>query len=754
MASGCESLQYGDEKARPLFGLSFAEAAVLVLVYEVAHSALGKVAHGLLALGPPAVLWGILVLGHQVRMEPVVSQLFSYLQRRLLPKVPESTRRFVILEVDGFTRDALTDEEQDIRLIKRLQTLLTSLGTRGTLQMIALTTTRSTEEIIAEERALVGAHVSAELRELAARGAARLEGRIAPQATLHLYVVVYEQDTRALPGGAPVPALLRGFFPAPQVESTGLADLVSGVQDVLGMMELTARPVDAIAGDDGPIAQERARSVELDGQVYAASAYMLAPPGVTDPGFLEPLFALEAPVRVAIWIEGRDAGAERARIQMRQRQAGASLMAGMMGGKGPTADEQAAVGENNALLLRLRRPDQGIVRGGVYVTCFGRTRAGAIRRIGRAVSLMRQRLAAQPAGGLGLQGPLYLGTMPGADTARRYTRMHAETAANTYPFNRRNPTTARGYRIGVTDRGEDVRFDPTDPSLRNALCISVGLSGMGKSQLALKMLKMHLIAGGRATVLDRSGHYGLLGSLCGAATVETADELDAVPLQTQMVIVDLRAQRSIASELLAALDRRTQTVVGTRLHLFILEEAWQLQHMGAALWVNDLARRGRHWAGFVWWITHQVEDMVEHPEIKSMFSSAATKVIFALDDRTGTATTVGTALGATPAEVQTIKGLAVGQAYLMRHNKQRGSVVRGGVRVVIDPDEAWLFESDPRSWQYARREQELAQHPGSPWAAIKTLSDTLPFSDDEEAPAPRVRLLPSSDAPNRSEVAS
>ena len=748
MAARCISLQYGDETARPLFGLSFPEAVVVVLAYQGVHHLLGSLGHNALALVPAVGVYLLLLATHHVRSEPYGQQIHAYLLRRVLGQPKRSGQRaYSMLEVDGFTREALTEEEQSLRLISHLQTLIASLGKGGVLQFIAQSTSQTMAEAQQgqDERGVrASGRTDPRLSELARRSTARLEAGTARQSDIHFYIVVYE-GTRRRP--LPLPHVVRRALSIPlpgeqdAEDEIALGDLVSGVHSVLATMNLSARPVTGLAVDYGTVTRETPWSVALSGGLHAASLYMLLPPGVTDPGFLDPIVALDGPVRVSVWIEGLDPEAERNRLSMRQRQNSAGMIASMTGGTRPTADDMAAVGENDELLLRLRRPDQGIVRGGVYITCFGASAGKVERAARRAQSVLRRRLAARAGTGLAHQTPLYLATQPGADTADRRWRMHAETAANTYLFNRRNPTTLRGYIIGQTAGGEVVRFDPTDESLRNALCVTVGLSGMGKTMMTLKLLKMHLLSGGRSTILDRSGHYGLLGSLVGAATVRTPAELDAAPIGTQMVIVDLRQAKSVSPELLEALDRRTQTVVGDKLHLFILEEAWQLEHMGAALWVNELARRGRHWAGFVWWITHEPEDLLRHPEIRSMFAAAATKFIFALDDRDNTASRIGAALGATPREIDMIKGLPVGECYVMRHNKQRGSVTRGQVHIMIDPDEAWLFETDPRTWQYQRRAVEISLRSGDVWRAIQHLSDTLPFNDSHEDTPARPFLL-------------
>lgn len=195
---------------------------------------------------------------------------------------------------------------------------------------------------------------------------------------------------------------------------------------------------------------------------------------------------------------------------------------------------------------------------GLYVTCFGASPREARRAARRAKGLMRGVVGATPASGLGHQQPLYMSTLPGVDTARRVWRMHAETAANTFPYNRSNPSTRRGYEIGTTERGELVRLDPADQSLRNALLVIFGLSGMGKTSFTLKLLLLHLLAGGRVTVMDRSGHYGPLCALARGVTVETAEELERVPLACPMVVVDLRKVPTVTSELRAAVDRRVQ----------------------------------------------------------------------------------------------------------------------------------------------------------------------------------------------------
>lgn len=749
MARHAATLQYVDELPRPLFGLSFLEGAIVLVAYALARKIVPHtLLHGAAPLLPATLVYLGLVLRHQVRTEPYLAQVHGFLVRRLLGPPRRPPRVHTILEVDGFTREGLTDDEQEVRLINRLQLLFASLGGGGAVQLIVVNRTRATAEIIAEEQAITPPTPA--LAELHARQLMRLErlaaaqahtttpgGAALRQADLRFYVVVYEPTSwLAVPLAQRVFQKLIGI----ESEEIGIDDLVEGAQNVLAAMSLTARRVERIADvAEGTPGREGLTTLDAGAGLHAASTYLLWPPGETDPGWLDALVAMPGPWRLALWVHGLDREAERNRLALKRRQSGAAMFAGLVGGKAPGVEEGAAVDETDALILRLRKPDQAIVRGGVYLTCLGASPREARRTARRAQTIIKQFVSGRPASAIGHQWPLYVATRPGLDAAACAWRMYAETMANAYPFNRTNPSTSVGYRIGVTDRGEVVYFNPDDDTLRNALVVTVGLSGMGKTQLTLKLAELHgkridpaTGTGGRITVLDRSGHYLPLGELLHARVARTPAALDAIPIETQMVVIDLRGQDVLTKEWRDALDRRTQTVIGSLVHLFVLEEAWQMEFMEGALWVRELAARGRHWGGCVWWVTHDPEEVTAHPVIRSIFSAAATKFCFALDDRQDMAARVGAALAASEKEIGVIKGLVEGECYMMRHNKKRGSIVRGKVKVQVDPEERWLFESDPRHWQYKRREVEIARHGGDTWRAVKWLADHVPFDDDAQ----------------------
>ncbi len=303
MAHHAQTLQYADEKTRPLFGLSFVEAAAVVVVYTLARAILPRaLLRGVAPLIPATLTWLTLVLTHQVRVEPYIFQMYGFLARRVLGQSKTTSRVHTILEVDGFTRDALTDEDQDLRLVGRLQGLLAALGAGGALQLLVINNARDKDAIIAEERAAPAAPTPW-LQELHTRSLMRLERGTVKQSNLHFYVVMYA-PALALPGFARVKQAL-GLDDGDDV---GIDDLVDGVRDTLTTMGLSARVVPGVA-DTGGVAcpkGETLTTLPLSSGQHAASTYMLWPPGETDPGFLDPWVALDGAYRLSVWITGTD----------------------------------------------------------------------------------------------------------------------------------------------------------------------------------------------------------------------------------------------------------------------------------------------------------------------------------------------------------------------------------------------------------------------------------------------------------------
>src|SRR5207245_5710490 len=137
MAHGARTLQYVDQTPRPLFGLSLAEACAVLVAFYLARQVLPHaLLRGTAALVPPAFLWGALLLTHRVRWEAFGDQLYGFAVRRVLGWPRITPWPYALIEVDGFTRDALTEEQQDVRLIARLQGMLASLGAGAAVQLL------------------------------------------------------------------------------------------------------------------------------------------------------------------------------------------------------------------------------------------------------------------------------------------------------------------------------------------------------------------------------------------------------------------------------------------------------------------------------------------------------------------------------------------------------------------------------------------------------------------------------------------
>ncbi len=735
MAHRAKTLSGVEEVARPFFGLSLGEIIACIGSYILAQRVLPPPTGlaVLLPFIPGLLLSGICKLGHKVRVEPYLAQLNGFLLRRLGGQPAPDKIRAVphrVIEVDGFTREALTEDEQDHQVIWRLQQQLAALGQGGELEMLAVKESQDSAAIVARIRATARPTTPA-LARLVERRCARLDGSAQRGSAIHYYVVVYEPARWRKPGWLLRLPLL-GSLLVPAEEDTSLDDIAHTVREALVNMGLRPTLVPAAVRVAGGIRRggEGVTYVALDDAryPYASSFYMLLAPGETDPGFADPLVNTEGPYHLAMRCHGTDPDREAARIGSQQNRNVVMALTGVR----VSAVQGEQVSEADRALVALRKPGQGIARLGVYYTAFGGTRWEAERKARRAQLTVKRAMAARAARGIGHQALLYRSAHVGADVARSAYRVHVETAANAYPFNRDNPSMPAGYRVGTTQRGEEVLFDPTDESLRNALVVILGLAGMGKTHLVMRLLREHLERAGRVTVIGAtSGHYGYLAALVGGVTVRTADALDAVPPETQMVIVDIGGSQHLERALMLAIDRRVQAPVGDLQHALVFEEAWQLEHMDASLWVNDLARRGRHWGGYVMWVSHDPEDLLQHKHIAAMFKNAATKISFALSDRKGVASAIGGALELSDKQVRTIKSLARGECYILRHNVLRGSVVQGVARVDAEPEELWLYLTDPRLPQYKTREEYIQKHEGDIAAAIFDLADHEPFTHDD-----------------------
>ena len=733
MAYGAHTLQFADESRR-IMGITVPQwGAVVFALLEVKHL-FPALLRGEAHLAVAGVVWLAFFVTHGVRREPHLWYLLGYAMRRTLGPTAVRPQPYVILEIDGYTRDALTEEQQDIRLVGRLQHVVAALGPGASLQIIVTNESPDRTALIARERAQYRPF-GWRMGELADRTIARLATAGLRENDLHFYIVLYEprgwdrlagDAGRRLGGG--VLSSLSALWSRPQGDASLLDDLVAETRKQLAGMGLSARTTDRVVGTVTPLPKTETRTTtRLEDGRYASSFGLLLPPGQTDPGYLDPLVMQPGPYAIAIWVHGLDPDRERARLAGRNRHTGLEVLTATSG----VGEKTEQFRETEQTIMRLRQPGQAMLKVGVYLTFVGATAEEASRKARRAMLVMRGPVAARPALGQGHQLPLALSTGPGGDAAGVTWRMDAETVANMYPFNRSNPSTqssAGGIHLGETERGERVALDFRDESLRNALCVIFGLSGMGKTSLVLKLCKEWLLRGKRVVVLDGTSHYRGLCRLAGGVVVRTAAELDAVPDDIRMIVVDVEGEQGFPEALRDAVDRKYTGPDDA----LVIEEAWQLEYMDAAYWVNKKARRGRHLGGPIWWVTHDPEDLLSHKVITSMFSAAAVKITFALDEKNGVASRLGPAMGLTPREISTVKALGEGECYIMRHNKKEGSVVRGAVHIHLSPEERWLFVNDPRMWQTAVRDRAIAEHHGDVWAAVRALTDdaTLPFDGE------------------------
>ena len=584
----------------------------------------------------------------------------------------------------------------------------------------------------------------------------------------------------------------------------------------------------------------------------ARSLFLLAPPELTDPGWLDPLIGLDCPFRLSLHLEGLDRKAERQRLKRRRRSLNVLTSGAIQSGGTADVDMESAQAEARQQALETLDPASAILRMGLYLTVFAHDQERLAEYTERAFSLLTSRLGAEAGRGIGHQLPLWQAALPlGIDAAERRYRVRSETVGNAFPFLTHNPGMPSGFPLGFTSVGHElVLFDPADPSLPNSLMNIVGRSGSGKTFLAQKLAMQTVLAGGRATVIDRAGHYEQLlavagGSLArlgapnppalnlwdheGAAASDKigfvvdaheimlarqpGDRLDplvrsvlergvrAVYRQSQSeaapteraLVGWLEAEAAGAAdehrrELLlglaarlepfvregryaALLDRQTSVDLEAPLLVFdldglspglhalvmfliaesvdrrakrgrrqeggidvvrellVIDEGWFLvRYAAAGAWIEELARRGRHWGLFLVFITQQLSDLVDDPTAATLFNAASVQMLFRQKDQRsgegeGGLSWLSEALGLSAEEVAQLSRLSgvrgeYTEMLLLRESKDAATARRGVVQVFCHPLEYWLYTSEPlRDVPYRRR--MIAALGGDVWAAVR-----------------------------------
>jgi|LSQX01.2.fsa_nt_gb hypothetical protein len=191
------------------------------------------------------------------------------------------------------------------------------------------------------------------------------------------------------------------------------------------------------------------------------------------------------------------------------------------------------------------------------------------------------------------------------------------------------------------------------------------------------------------------------------------DSLLPAVLTIAMTFIDAQAQRLHAARLAGA------ATPGYAGRLFALvEEGWKVTKTRAgAAWLDEEARRSRHLAFWLIFITQQLSDL-QGEGGEALLSQAASLIIHS--SKSGTITPVAEAADLTDTDLAQIRRLTTrkgefADAFLST------SAGRGSVRVALSPLEYWAIAADPQRDQ-PLRQAALAQAGGDPYAAIGLLA--------------------------------
>ncbi len=149
----------------------------------------------------------------------------------------------------------------------------------------------------------------------------------------------------------------------------------------------------------------------------------------------------------------------------------------------------------------------------------------------------------------------------------------------------------------------------------------------------------------------------------------------------------------------------------------VIEEGWKLtQSQASGAWLNEYARRSRHWQLWLIWVTQFVRDadneqgraLMENSSIRLLFRNNRRDLEFGRDP-----------LGLSDIDIHAITGLQTrpGLYSTVYLQSARG---RGQVRSVLGALEYWICSNHPKDDQPARH-AALRDAGGDPWKALRLL---------------------------------
>jgi len=256
---------------------------------------------------------------------------------------------------------------------------------------------------------------------------------------------------------------------------------------------------------------------------HARSFYVIVPPQTTHPGWLAPILAFPAPLRLAIHITGLDQDKERRRTKGRSRSLADVMVGAHVRGREADVDAVDARAEARAQAKRMRSAGAAVVRAGIYVTVFAPDRASLQTRADALWSVLTSTgaIAAKGARARGHQGLLHAATQPlGLDPARSVYKVEADTIANAWPAISHTPGHADGLLLGTSvEDGSLVRVNIRARSLKNRLLSTFGGSGQGKSFFVQMLMLWFMIRDAWVTAIDTVGGYETLATIAGGPMI-------------------------------------------------------------------------------------------------------------------------------------------------------------------------------------------------------------------------------------------